>query len=62
MIIGGRDMTRYLESDILVWLSSININNSSIKKLSNYFSDLREILEIDPDRLYKISGIKPELI
>ena len=55
-------MTRYLESDILVWLSSININNSSIKKLSNYFSDLREILEIDPDRLYKISGIKPELI
>lgn len=58
MTIGGRVMNnKYCEKDILVWLNSLHINNSSINKIINYFSDIREILELDNDLLYSI----PEL-
>lgn len=60
MIIGGRVMNKYSERDILIWLNSLHISNSSIGKIINYFSDIREILELDPNILYRISGLKKE--
>lgn len=62
MIIGGRLMRNYLEREILIWLNSINVSNFSIKKLSNYYSDLRDILVIDSDNLFRVPGIKKEQI
>ncbi len=53
-------MGRYSEREILIWLKSINISNLSVKRLNDYFSDLRELLELNPDRLLKTPGIKTE--
>ncbi|NLY47095.1 MAG: DNA-protecting protein DprA [Tissierella sp.] len=50
-------MNRYLERDILIWLNSLHISNSSIIKIISYFSDIREILEIDSNILYKTPGL-----
>ncbi|MDR7869929.1 MAG: DNA-processing protein DprA [Tissierellaceae bacterium] len=55
-------MSKYLERDILIWLSSINISNSSIKKLFNYFTDIREILDVGSDNLFKIPGMNKDHI
>ena len=46
MIIGGSGMSDYLARDIIIWLNSIEISNSTIKKLLAYFPDLRDILDI----------------
>lgn len=62
MIIGGSGMSDYSARDIIIWLNSIEISNSTIKKLLAYFPDLRDILDIDSDRLHRIPGIKKEHI
>ena len=62
MIIGGKGMSEYLEREILIWLNSLHISNTSIENLIYYFSDIRDILEIDCDTLYNIPGIKKEHI
>ncbi len=60
MIIGGSNMNKFTEREILIWLNSINVSNSSIIKLSNYFSDLVEILDTKSDVLYKIPDINKD--
>lgn len=55
-------MGNYLEQDILIWLNNLHISNSLIEKLFNYFPDIRDILEIDLNILYKIPGMKEEHI
>lgn len=62
MIIGGKIVSRYLERDIIIWLNSIHISNSSIERIYNYFPDIRDILDIDPKFFYKIPGLKEEQI
>lgn len=62
MIIGGKGMGKFLEREILIWLNSLHISNACIEKLIYYFSDIRDILEIDCDILYNIPGIKKEYI
>lgn len=60
MIIGGRVMNRYSGKDILIWLNSLHISNAAIDKMINYFSDIREIVEIDSNTFYKIPGLKED--
>lgn len=55
-------MSKYLEREVLIWLNSLHISNSSIGKLLGHFSDLREILELDSNILYKIPGINKDHI
>ncbi len=46
--------------DIFIWLNSIGITNKNILKLEYYFDDIREILEISPENLLSIKGIRKE--
>ena len=55
-------MGKFSEREVLIWLNTIYVNNSSILKLLDYFPDIREILEVDSKLLFKLPGIKREYI
>jgi len=46
--------------EVLIWLNTLGLSNSTILKLLDYFYDLREILEISGENILKIPNLKRE--
>lgn len=56
------EVKEYTERDVLIWLNSIGITNNIIDRLYEIFSDLRELLFLDRDKILGIGNIKVEYL
>ena len=50
------EVKEYTERDVLIWLNSIGITNNIIDRLYEIFSDLRELLFLDRDKILGIGN------